>query len=478
MGLLVQYRLHLGASKGRAICGGKKERAGISIPRHPYRLNRSSEGGVLVPASSAFPRGFLWGAATSSHQIEGDNVHNDWWDWEVSGKVAQGSGTACDSYHRYEEDFDLARKIHHNSHRFSIEWSRIQPQAGAWDETAVEHYQKVVDSLKKRALEPVVTLHHFTNPLWVAQRGGWENQRTVDAFCEYARRMVLALGKDVKYWVTINEPMVYVYQGCLANYWPPGKSSLVSAMKTMAHFAQAHSRVYRLIHGLYGERSWERPMVGLSHSIQDIVPHRENVFRDRLAVFLRDRLNNHLILKLAHHSPFYLPAYFFGTGGRRREMDFVGVNYYFREFITTSKSLRNWMDLTGEVCKTDERFLGAERNSMDWAIYPEGMYRVLMSLRRYGVPVMITENGVCTEDEEMRSRFIAEHLKQVLRAIRDGVRVTGYYYWSLLDNFEWSFGFGPRFGLIGVDLASKERRVKPSAIFYSRICQQNSLIAD
>jgi len=425
-----------------------------------------------------FPEGFLWGGATSSHQIEGNNVQNDWWDWEKKGYTAECSEDACDSFNRYEEDFDLARQLNHNAHRFSIEWSRIQPREDFWDESAIQHYQNVVSALRSRNLEPVVTLHHFTNPRWMASKGGWENPKIVEYFERYCDRMVTALGSKVRYWVTINEPMVYVYHGCLIKYWPPGRSSLKAAFKTIAHFAQAHCRVYNMIHERYKRNAWRKPCVGLSHSIQVIEAHRKNSFRDRLAVGLRKSLNNRLFLKLIYHPMQYIPAMLMGTGGNKRCLDFIGLNYYFREIIVSSKRIKSLLDLTGEVCTSDRRALESERSDMDWEIYPEGIYRILMDLKPYSLPILITENGVCTEDDDVRIRFLKGHLGQVRRAIVEGVQVIGYHYWSLLDNFEWSFGFRPRFGLIHVDFKSKLRTIKPSGKYFAKICEKNSLAVD
>jgi beta-glucosidase len=177
------------------------------------------------------------------------------------------------------------------------------------------------------------------------------------------------------------------------------------------------------------------------------------------------------------HSAFYLPAYAFGTGGPKNTLDFIGLNYYFREILERSPKDRGWFALTGEPSKTDERFLKAERSGLDWEIFPEGIYQMLIELKRYGVPLLVTENGICTDDDPQRTRFIYNHLKEVKRAIDDGSPVIGYQYWSLLDNFEWAFGFKPRFGLIHVDYATQKRTVKPSAEFYAHICRTGELPA-
>ncbi len=422
-----------------------------------------------------FPPGFLWGSATSSHQVEGDNRLNDWWDWELAGKSAEPSGKACDSYVRYEEDFEIARSLNHNAHRFSIEWSRIEPEEGKWDEAALAHYRGLVRALRARGMEPVATLHHFTNPRWLAAKGDWDNPAVVPLFLRYCRKVVEALGEDVRYWITINEPMVFVYHGYVAKFWPPGKSSHRSAYHATRHMAQAHCAVYDAIHAIYGERGWKHPMVSVAHAMQVYEPAHSN-WRDRIAVALRRALNNRLFLKLVHHDASYWPARLFGLGGRKRSLDFIGLNYYFREIITAGKSPWTLLGFTGETCRSDDRYTAAEKSDLDWEIYPEGIHQVLMEFKPFGLSVLIIENGICTSNEDLRRRFIRDHLRQILRAIDDGVRVTGYHYWSLLDNFEWSFGFKPRFGLVHVDFSSQKRTVKESARYYAQICRENRLV--
>ncbi len=422
-----------------------------------------------------FPRGFMWGAATSSHQIEGGNSNNDWWDWEISGKAADPSGDACDSYNRYEEDFDLAKEMGHNSHRFSIEWSRVEPREGEFSEEALAHYSAVIDALVKRGLEPIVTLHHFTNPKWFAAKGGWESPEAPRLFTRFARKTASAMGARVRYWCTINEPMVFVFHGYLSGFWTPGLKSLGAAFRVLARMSQAHCLSYEALHAVHRENGWQKPLVGLAHSMQVFAP-RTSSWRDKLAVWLRYTLNNRLCLKLVQHSAFYLPAWLMGTGGRKRTLDFIGLNYYFREILETAgkKGLESF---TGEPSKTDERYLRADKSDLGWEIHPEGMHELLIELKRYGVPLMITENGICTSDEDLRARFVYEHLKQVRRAMTDGAPVIGYQYWSLLDNFEWAFGFKPRFGLVYVDYPTQKRTIKPSARFYAEICRSNVLPA-
>ncbi len=425
---------------------------------------------------SEFPKGFMWGSSTSSHQIEGENRNNDWWEWEAAGRTEERSGKACDSYSRYREDCDLAKELSHTAYRFSIEWSRVEPEEGRWDPEAIRHYRELLGALRERGIEPVVTLHHFTNPLWLQRRGGWENPAVVGYFLRYSERIVEALGDGVRFWITINEPSIFVYKGYIERTWPPGKRSFLSLVKVFGLMARAHAGAYERIHRVYAKRGWKRPMVSIAHHLMVAEPCRGTSWRDRLAAFSREILNNRLILRFVEHSAWYLPAYFFGLGGRRHTLDFVGVNYYLREVIVSRGS--DFLGFLGEVCNEAHPHRNLERNDMNWEIYPEGMYHTLMGLKeRYGLPIFITENGIPTADEEKRIRFIRDHLVQILKAIHDGAEVLGYLYWSLLDNFEWSFGYAPRFGLVHVDRKTQDRTIKNSAHLYARLCRENRLEA-
>ena len=235
-----------------------------------------------------FPRGFLWGAATSSHQVEGDNRWNDWWEYEQSGHLPHKSGEACRHYERFEQDFDLARSWGHNAHRFSIEWSRIEPSEGNWNIEALAHYREVIEALRERGLEPVVTLHHFTNPAWFSRRGGWLRRDSAGLFARYAEHVVRNLVDDVKYWLTINEPTVYVAQGYINGEWPPFlKSAWIKAAIVFRNLARAHVCAYRVLH-----RNRPDVMVSFAHNVSLTMPCNPGRWPDRMAASLRDLILN------------------------------------------------------------------------------------------------------------------------------------------------------------------------------------------
>ncbi|MDP2653999.1 MAG: glycoside hydrolase family 1 protein [Candidatus Omnitrophota bacterium] len=403
-----------------------------------------------------FPKNFYWGAATSSHQVEGNNSNNDWWAWEQAGHTKELSGRAAGHYDLHEKDFDLARQLYQNAHRFSVEWSRVEPREGEFSGEAIRHYQRVVAALRERNIEPVVTLHHFANPLWVSRQGGWLNPKVIGWFGRYAQRMAEALGGGVKYWVTINEPLVFVYHGFVLGKWPPGERSLPAAFRAADHLAKAHGLAYRQIHGLFRGRRLPSPSVGIAHNMVVFQPcPGKSGFLCRCNVFLRHWLFNLGFLDRI-----------------RGAMDFIGLNYYMREILTSDPLLGAgpW----GKRCNVPHGH-GGHLNMLEWDHYPQGIHQVLQYLKRYRRPVLITENGTCEEDDAFRWRFIREHLLQVHKAIEEGIPVIGYLYWSLLDNFEWDHGFRPRFGLVHVDYDSLARTLRPSAHRFAEVCRTGRL---
>lgn len=402
-----------------------------------------------------FPQNFLWGAATSAHQVEGNNRDSDWWQWEKKpGK--HKSGAACRHYELYEKDFDLVKKLCHNAHRFSIEWARIEPEPGKFSHKELKHYIDVILALRKRDIEPIVTLHHFTNPQWVAKRGGWVSPLTVNYFLRYCDYVVRALAKHVHYWITINEPTIFLSHAYIFGAWPPQVKSYIKATAVEENMAWAHVRAYRLIHKIYHQQSLYEPAVSIAQNVMAFVPSKKDL-KNRVTAFLRDQVYNlGFIDRLMRHNIW-----------RRRPLDFIGVNYYSRQMVELKKM--NIGSLVGDV--SDKRYHWVKKNALGWDIYPKGLYDVLLSLKKYRLPVMITENGICTADDNLRWQYIRDHLKHISYAMKQGVNVTGYLYWSLLDNFEWDKGFVPRFGLIDVDYKTFKRTIRVSAKKYAVVCK-------
>ena len=401
-----------------------------------------------------FPQNFLWGTATSAYQVEGGNINSDWWQWEKdAGK--ENSGNASRHYEFYEQDFSLAKSLNHNAHRLSIEWSRIEPEEGKFSQEELKHYIDVILSLRMRNIEPMVTLHHFTNPAWFSKSGGWENRRSAAKFLRYCDFLIRSLGKHVHYWITINEPMVYISHAYILGAWPPEAKSLLKAKAVEDNLLSAHTRAFRLIHKTYKELNIPNPSIGVAQNMQAFVPCTQDL-KNKFAANLRDKWYNFGFLdKIMRH----------------KAMDFIGVNYYSRQLVELEKwGIRN---LAMDVCKNNHH--PVKKNSLGWDIYPEGLYKVLLKLKKYSLPVIMTENGICTSDDNLRWEYIHDHLKNIYFAMEKGVNVTGYFYWSLVDNFEWDKGFGPRFGLIGIDYNTYKRTVRESAVKFGQVCKTGVL---
>lgn len=368
--------------------------------------------------------------------------------------MKEPSQEACRHYQLYKQDFDLAASLGHNAHRFSLEWSRLEPREGVFSRREIDHYTDVILSLKGRNLKPLVTLHHFTNPQWFSRRGCWQSAASVRYFLRYVEKAAETWAGHLDLWITINEPLIYAYFSYFTGDWPPGKKSWVASCQVLHHLSVAHIKAYRLIHEVYRKKRLPPPRVSISQNMQAFVSCN-NSLRNRLAVYLRDKGFNFIFLDRLAFS---------------RSLDFIGVNYYSRNLI----ELKGW-GLSGFLFETCSRHNNLKKNYLGWEIYPEGLYRLLIRLKKYDLPVIISENGICAEDDALRWEYIRDHLKAVHRAIAAGVRISGYFYWSLLDNFEWDKGFSPRFGMIGVDYKTYQRSIRESARKFSAVCLTNKL---
>ncbi|KPJ84720.1 hypothetical protein AMJ57_05630 [Parcubacteria bacterium SG8_24] len=400
-----------------------------------------------------FPEGFLWGAATSSYQVEGGNDNSDWHDWDrIEGHTTDGAaaGAACDQYRRYEEDFGLAASLGQNAHRLSVEWSRIEPREGEWDMDEVVHYRRVLESLRRRGMKTMLTVWHFTLPKWFAARGGWEARDAVRLFERYTAFLARELGDLVDFWITINEPMVYLVQSYGIGVWPPGRKGPWPVLRVFRRLVRAHRAAYRALHEAL-DRDGRRVQVGIAKNVITYVPYRRQSLVDSLFVRLLNRLFNHQFFrKTKHHH------------------DFIGVNYYFHYRI---RYLPTKISQFFYEVHTENR----EVSDLGWEINPRAIFNALMEMNRYGLPILITENGIANADDAKRPRMIVATIKEVYHAIRAGVDVRGYFHWSLIDNFEWEKGYTGRFGLVAVDFATQQRTPRRSAYVYQEICRENGL---
>ncbi len=409
-----------------------------------------------------FPQGFLWGTATASYQVEG-GITND---WSTNGLDA---GVAADHYKKFHADFEAAKNMGNNSHRFSIEWARIEPEQGKFNMDEVEHYKKVLKSMKENGLKPMVTLHHFTNPVWVAKLGGWENKEVITHFVNYVRFIVTQLKSDVDLWVTINEPNVYAFKAYDSGVWPPYKKERKAALQVMGNLLKAHGEAYRAIHEVDisdADTDGKACEVGFAQHIAILQPYSLWNPVDNLMVYFQNKVFNESFWQaiITGKIDISIP----GVPGVKEpfnknlkgSMDFVGFNYYTR-WMVNSKG----MQLTKK---------NAEVSDLGWEIYPEGMTKAIGMANKYAsklkIPIYITENGIDDGKDAKRAKYVVSHLKKVWDAIQKGIPVKGYMYWSLMDNYEWADKYGPKFGFMTID-----RQMRDSGEVYKQICLQNAM---
>jgi beta-glucosidase len=381
-----------------------------------------------LETKNKLPKGFLLGAAMSAHQVEGNNTNSDWWYWEKQGKLPQ-SGIACDHYNRYVEDFQIAKSIGFNSLRISIEWARIEPQDNEWNQEAIEHYRMVLKKMKELGMIRMVTLFHFTLPLWLAQKGGFETKAGMEAFTRYAWFIASNLGDEIDIWCTINEPEVYASEGYWKGKWPPFKKSPLTFLKVYKNLAKAHDNAAEAIREVLPDA-----YIGLAKNNIYYKPHQ-------------GKLQNQFICWLANYfgSDWFLNRAY-------KTCDYIGLNFYFFRELKLG-----WTGI--HVLNNESR----PKSDMGWQTFPEGIYHALMNLKKYHLPVYITENGIANAYDDMRKDYIRQHLAWALKARKDGVDLRGYYYWSLTDNYEWQDGFDRLFGLVEINYATQERKIRPSA---------------
>lgn len=428
-----------------------------------------------TPHEFIFPKNFLWGAATSAHQVEGNNTNNDWWEWEQTFAPKMRSGKADDGWDRFEGDFKFAQELGFNALRFSIEWSRIEPREGQWDSTAIDHYAQMIRSLKKKGMESIVTLNHFTVPLWLARQGGWYSDKTPPLFARYAEKVVEALGSDVHYWMTLNEPGVYVYKGYMVGEWPPGIKSPEKGLKVFKNLLLGHALAYEKIKDAYTRKGWKKPLVGIAQSVLIFRACSDTSIRDRVAARFRDWMFNHLFIQALVRGKAYCIGLFSVHLPQAKTLDFIGLNYYTRDFVRHNGF--GFPGILGEACTATvaQDRLTRKDDILSWEIYPKGLYTFLKDFSRYKLPLLVSENGIATDNDAERSAFIVEHIKAMAQSMQEGAPVIGYLYWSFLDNYEWAEGFAPRFGLLGVDYTTQKRTVRPSARIYEEIIRSGQL---
>lgn len=411
-----------------------------------------------------FPRDFLWGASTAAHQVEGD-THNQWSEWEKqhAGELARGaekrlgslpvwkairkqaekpanyiSGKGVDHYSRYRQDFDIAKKLNMNAFRFGLEWSRIEPEEGKWDEQVVGHYRKYIVALKRRGIEPVLTIWHWTLPVWFAAKGGFESRDNLRYFERYVAKIAEEFGGLLNYVIILNEPNVYASISYIAGEWPPQHHNPVLGFWVYRNLALAHQRAYHILRQANPALS-----LGIAIHMADIQPTKPESVLNQRAVAVGAYAWNWWFLDRI-----------------RDQLDFVGVNYYHTEY-------RNWR---GKMSNSKEPV-----SDLGWYMEPKSLGRLLEAVwRRYHLPIIITENGVADREDAHRQWWLEQTMEALERALEHGVELKGYLHWSLLDNFEWAFGWWPNFGLVAVDRKTMRRTIRPSARWFAEYIKQHT----
>ena len=404
--------------------------------------------------------GLLLGSATAATQIEGGDENNNWARFAKEGKVNDGSTpvTADDHYNRFREDVDLMAEMGLEIYRFGIEWSRIEPSRGEYSEEAIAHYREEISYMIEKGIRPLLTIHHFTNPLWFEDMGAFESKESPEIFLSLTKKVVESFGDLVSEYITINEPNVYATQSLLWGYWPPEKKSFGSLLCALANMVKAHVIAYNYIHEKRAEMGYSDTKVSFANHLRVFEPKNPKNPFHRIAARLSEYLFQGALTDamMTGRRRFPLP--------RRRGVkkgkyyDFIGINYYTRSTVS------GLADGVREGCF---------RNDLGWEIYHEGLIELSGKLaKKYGGEVYVTENGTCDNTDAFRARFIYDQLELISRVDNP---ITRYYHWSFLDNFEWREGERERFGLVHVDYKTQTRTVKESGKLYSAIIRDGGV---
>lgn len=409
------------------------------------------------------PDHFLLGAATAATQIEGGDTNNSWYDWSIKGKITDGSSSirANDHWNRYPEDIEIMKQLNLKVYRMGLEWSRIEPENGRFDETAVKHYRREIELLLKKGIQPLVTLHHFSNPLWFVSEEGFEKSSCVKYFERYTRYVVEKLGDLVGDFITINEPNVYMTNGYYFGNWPPGKKDFRLSMRVYRNMTLCHIAAFKAIHEIRREKGFPgKTMVGVANHLRVFDPYSKNPL-DTIAAKIMQYIFQDVIMKAMTCGLLLPPVGFGSPAGRGRFYDFIGINYYTRSGVHF-KGFK------------DDTIPGNPKNDLGWEIYPEGLTRLCRHYyKKYQAPIWITENGTCDSIDAFRAEYICSHLFEIAKLCEEGIPVERYYHWTLMDNFEWLEGESARFGLIEVDYDTQRRTIRKSGRLYGDICRTN-----
>ena len=402
-----------------------------------------------------FPKEFVWGTATAAHQIEG-NQHNNWTSFEDE-RGMEPSGEACNHWSLWKSDFDLLSDLGVDSYRFSIEWSRLEPSPGEWNDSAMRKYSEMVDDLISRGIRPMPTLHHFSHPSWWEEKGGFAEKENLEEFQSFCERVFDSLSDRVDVWCTINEPTVFSVMGYTLGQFPPGKRSIFLTLRVMKNMMRGHAKVYRSL-----KKRKPECKIGLAKNVTLFDPSNRWSPIDWPVARLLEWLWNgawRRCIRTGSMLGSKIP-------GSKGSLDFIGLNYY-THFITGlfMPTSTKELDFAKRENETYTEF--------GYPMYAEGLRRAIEFVSEIGVPIEITENGVADSDDSLRPEHLKRHLWIVSEAIREGHDIRSYHHWSLMDNFEWAEGYKMRFGLYSVDFDSQERTLRGSGEIFRQIIRNS-----
>lgn len=419
-----------------------------------------------------FPRGFVWGVASSSHQVEGGCSNNQWSAWESQGRIKSGDhvGLACDWWRNAEQDFDRAQELGINALRLSVEWSRIEPEEGRWDVSAIGRYRAMLKALEQRRIRPFVTLHHFTNPLWFEGKGAFQSPQSIELFQRFTHRVVAELGDLCNDWTTFNEPNVYSALGYFLGEFPPGRRGhFLQAALVTRNLCLSHAAAYRTIHGLQPKAN-----VGWAQHVVVFKPRRPESDIDRwLTAFVDRRFNDNFAESILYgRAPFPLNKIRQNLADVKDTCDYIGINYYSR--LRAGLALNSPRTLFFQLTVPPHKPQGDSGVEIPYGeAYPKGLRRAAKRFAEFHKPIYILENGVPDRDDRIRPWVMRAAVKQMRKLLAAGIDLRGYFHWSLTDNFEWNEGWHLRFGLIELDPVTQQRKARPSAQVYAEIIRES-----
>ena len=398
--------------------------------------------------------GLLMGVSTAATQIEGGDVNSNWNDWYRQGKIKDGTdpATGNDHWEKWEEDVNLMAQMGIQIYRFGVEWARLMPEPGKINEEAVQRYRQEILALKEKGIAPLLTIHHFSNPMWFEQMGAFSKRENLHYYLELVELTVDRFGDLVSDYITINEPNVYATNSYFFGVWPPAKTSLTDTIKVMENMAYCHIKAYQILHGKREAMGYTDTKVGVANHLRVFAPKNEKNLWHKLSANLTEYLFQGALLKAMSLGEFPFPLRNFGKLPKGEYSDFNGVNYYTRSTVSG----------IGDGVREN-----SPRNDLDWEIYPHGIVECAEKLQKIlPQPLWVTENGTCDNDDRFRSRYLYEHLKAISESDLPFAR---YYHWCFCDNLEWIEGNSAKFGLVSVDPVTHGRTVKESGKFYSGI---------